>query len=269
MKTTINVCKTFPKLSAHRMKWNISKNSECNFLPRRHSISFVTRDENGDTFEDFPETERMLVDFSDPEVTASMIVGSDQDIGGESTCTLEYESLEDGSSYSVFSGNISVEHSGKAVRTGYVAMRTPKPKQKLNLEPFKGLQLKVRTDYRKYHLTLTTDTWIHDDVHLGLIVGQKLNPGEWNVMEIDFSNFVLLGKGKYKLFQRPPDPTTIMTLGISCQEDQPGPFRFEIEYIKAIKEVADDTERYRRRLIRYGDGTQNDKLIDKIRKKLK
>ena len=60
-----------------------------------------------------------------------------------------------------------------------------------------------------------------------------------------------------------------MTLGISCQEDQPGPFRFEIEYIKAVKEVADDTERYRRRLMRYGDGTTNDALIDNIRKKLK
>ena len=66
-----------------------------------------------------------------------------------------------------------------------------------------------------------------------------------------------------------PDPRTIMTLGISCQEDQPGPFRFEIEYIKAVKEVADDTERYRRRLMRYGDGTTNDALIDNIRKKLK
>ena len=66
-----------------------------------------------------------------------------------------------------------------------------------------------------------------------------------------------------------PDPRTIMTLGISCQEDQPGPFRFEIEYIKAVKEVADDTERYRRRLMRYGDGTTNDTLIDNIRKKLK
>ena len=59
-----------------------------------------------------------------------------------------------------------------------------------------------------------------------------------------------------------------MTLGISCQEDQPGPFRFEIEYIKAVKEVADDTERYRRRLMRYGDGTTNDALIDNIRKSL-
>ena len=46
----------------------------------------------------------MLVDFSDPDVTAAMILGSDQDIGGESTCTLEYESLPDGSSYSVFPG---------------------------------------------------------------------------------------------------------------------------------------------------------------------
>ena len=86
-------------------------------------------------------------------------------------------------------------------------------------------------------------------------------------MEINFSNFVLLGKGKYKLFQRPPDPRTIMT-GISCQEDQPGPFRFEIG-IKAIKDVADETERYRRRLQRYGDGTTNDRLIENIRNKLK
>ena len=235
----------------------------------KREISFVTRDDNGDTFEEFQESERMLVDFSDPDVTAAKILGSDQDIGGESTCTLEYESLPDGSSYSVFSGNLSVEHTGRAVRTGYCAMRTPKPKQKLNLEPFKGLQLKVRTDYRKYQLTMTTDTWINDDVHLGLIAGEKLHPNEWNIMEIDFSNFVLLGKGKYKLFQRPPDPRTIMTLGISCQEDQPGPFRFEIEYIKAVKDVADETERYRRKLLRYGDGTTNDRLIDKIRNKLK
>ena len=265
------ICKKIINQSSFNKWKNMynKKNSNNIVQQLRRNISFITRDENGDTFEEFAEHERMLIDFSDPDVAASMIIGSDQDVGGESTCKLEYESHEDGSSYSVFSGDISVEHTGKAVRTGYVAMRTPKPKEKLNLEPFKGLQLKVRTDYRKYHLTMTTDTWIHDDVHLGLIMGQKLNAGEWNVMEIDFNNFVLLGKGKYKLFQRPPDPRTIMTLGISCQEDQPGPFRFEIEYIKAVKEVADDTERYRRRLMRYGDGTTNDTLIDNIRKKLK
>ena len=77
------------------------------------------------------ESERMLVDFSDPDVTAAMILGSDQDIGGESTCTLEYESLTlTGLVIRVFSGNLSVEHTGRAVRTGYCAMRTPKPKQK-------------------------------------------------------------------------------------------------------------------------------------------
>ena len=55
----------------------------CIFSERE--ISFVTRDDNGDTFEDFQESERMLVDFSDPDVTAAMILGSDQDVGGEST----------------------------------------------------------------------------------------------------------------------------------------------------------------------------------------
>ena len=128
----------------------------------------------------------------------------------------------------------------------------------MNLEPFKGLQLKVRTDYRKYQLTMTTDTWIKDDVHLGLIAGEKLHPKRVEYYGNRFFKLCFTWQRQIQTFPKPPDPRTIMTLGISCQEDQPGPFRFEIEYIKAIKDVADETERYRRKLLRYGDGTTND-----------
>ena len=60
----------------------------------------------------------LLFDLTDELVCKSWITGSDRDIGGESNCLLSFETEEDGSGYSVFSGDIAVEHSGKAVRTG-------------------------------------------------------------------------------------------------------------------------------------------------------
>ena len=187
----------------------------------------------------------LLFDLTDELVCKSWITGSDRDIGGESNCLLSFETEEDGSGYSVFSGDIAVEHSGKAVRTGYCGIRSPYPKIPINLEEFRALEIKIRSDLRRYSINVTSDGGIQTDVHQGFV---QVDSTGWVTAEVPLETLIHIWKGRPSIFQRSLNTRKVLTVGVSLSDDVPGPFRLEIEYIKAKRKVADDAEILRRKL---------------------
>ena len=204
--------------------------------------------------------DNLLFDFSDRRVPQSWISGSDLEVGGESTCSFCWNGETGGGTYAVFSGKIGSDHSGKAVRTGYCAVRSPTPQVPLNLEHFESLECKIRSDLRMYSLNIISDAWIKTDLHQGFFF---VDSSDWVTIEIPFRNLVLIEKGKPSIFQRSLDSRNVLTFGISVSDSIPGPFRLEIEYIKAKQKRSADADILKRSFL-----SPDEKALEKLRKKL-
>ncbi|KAI9292269.1 CIA30-domain-containing protein [Neoconidiobolus thromboides FSU 785] len=187
-----------------------------------------------------------LINFkkeSPSSLTEKFIIGSDADIGGKSSVNL---SLND-CGHAVFSGNISpyMPNYLEIKVHGYAAFKLKTPEngffesELFDTLPFRYLALRVRgtngkngmPPIRRFTVNIQTDSLIPSDLFQHRLFLNK--PGEWETVLIPFNEFVLTNDGAVEPQQMSMFREKVKSIGISLLDQKPGPFKLEIDWIKA------------------------------------
>lgn len=123
----------------------------------------------------------------------------------------------------------------KVVRLGFAAARAYMPWYLQDVSDFDALEIKLKSDGRRYTVNLQPESFFGDDLYQGYLVVDKMQKGEWVVAKLPFSDLLLTGRGRVKEVQRSFDHDQVTSLGVSIADDQSGPFRLEVEYIRAAR----------------------------------
>ena len=204
-----------------------------------------------------------LMDFTLPSTIDQFLLGCDQDIGGESTVALEYHeetndvsgmpiwgddteisgtSVGAGLGYARFSGDLSMDFTGDASRSGYAMTRSKEPVTPLDLGEFQGIAMRVRSPMqyqRPYQCNIRTTSFLPDEVYISLL--QNKSPG-WITVQIPFDSFMLTGRGHLRYIDRAMNTHEILTIGFSCAEKVPGPYVLDIAWIAVVRNMLEDKD---------------------------
>lgn len=193
--------------------------------------------------------EKFIVNFKDPNLgLKTLLTRSDQDLGGFSTVKFD---VHGDPPYGTFSGNLSLdlpEDRPEVVRLGYAMFRT-RDKQPTwfgfgetefhDWSTFNQLSLRVRGDHRRYFVNIQSDTPHVTDLYQHRLFLKT--PGEWELVTIPFSSFILTNGGliqkQYRL-----DTEHIKSVGISIIDGQYGPYKLDVDWIKVMQGSVDPDE---------------------------
>jgi monofunctional biosynthetic peptidoglycan transglycosylase len=160
-----------------------------------------------------------VVDFRSPEVRRRWRIVNDGVMGGLSQSRMAV--TEGGTG--VFQGTVSLENNG-----GFASVRT-QPTD-FGLAGRKGLSLRIKGDGRRYQLRLRTDRQFDGVAYTSSF---DTVDGEWTTARVEFQDCLPTFRGR-KVSNAPTlEPSRIRQIGFLIADKQQGPFRLEIESIKA------------------------------------
>jgi len=165
-----------------------------------------------------------LMDFSDPSVADRWISVNDDVMGGVSKGSFRItddETLE-------FSGDISLENQG-----GFASIRT-RPAD-LQLDPYDAMAIRIKGDGRTYFLNLrTAPTRAAGSYRASFRSEENL----WQEVRIPLTRFYYSAFGRRIPGANPLRAGEIRSVGFTLADKQAGPFRLEIDWIRAEKIVS-------------------------------
>ena len=165
------------------------------------------------------KTDMILFDFQNQGDLQDWRVVNDGVMGGLS----RGEIIMTDSGTAVFQGILSLANNG-----GFSSTRTlPRP---LNLDDYDGITLHVRGDGNSYQLRLRLDDRF-DGVAYRYRFQTKAD--QWMTVEIPFSEFVPVFRGRELNDVGPVEPERIQQIGFLVSDKQAGPFKLEVDWIKA------------------------------------
>ena len=160
-----------------------------------------------------------LFDFEKRDDLQEWRVVNDGVMGGLS----RGEIIRTDSSTAVFQGIISLENNG-----GLSSTRTlPRP---YNLDGYDGITLRVRGDGQTYQFRLRLDDRF-DGVSYRYSFQTKAD--EWMTIKVPFSECVPVFRGRKLTGVPPVSPGKIQQIGFLISDKQAGPFKLEVDWIKA------------------------------------
>jgi len=182
---------------------------------------------------------------------------ADSDMGGYSSSNLEFVLASDTheESHARFFGSISTDlpPDRPNLRTaGYAGFRTKDRKRTvfgkglLDLDQYKYLALRIKSDGRKYFVNIQTDGIEPTDLHQHRLYANR--PGEWETVLIDFNAFVRTNHGRIIEPQSEILKQKMNSFGFSLTDRIPGTFDLRIQKIWATNGLA------------LEDQSKNDKL---------
>lgn len=153
---------------------------------------------------------------SSPDDPSAWRSVDDPVMGGVSEST--FEATEAGAA---FTGTVSLAQGG-----GFASVRAPE----LNgdLSGLDGLRLRVRGDGKHYWCTLYTDPGSPVSYRAAL-----QPPADWTTVAVPFDSLTPYRRGTTVPDAPPFDPSTLRTLGFLIADEQAGPFRLEVSWIRA------------------------------------
>jgi len=166
------------------------------------------------------EKDIILYGANDPQITAWQIV-DDGVMGGLSKGNFKSDK-KNGSL--IFTGNLSLENNG-----GFSSIRSNS--LLIDLSDFKGIRIKTRGDGRKYKIRLESDS----RYRLRTVSFQHeftATKGEWSEVFIPFDRLKASWRG-LQLPKKKFNPKKIQKIGIIIADKKEGPFRMELDWIKA------------------------------------
>ncbi|KAL1631882.1 hypothetical protein SLS56_004244 [Neofusicoccum ribis] len=188
-----------------------------------------------------------LVTFSDPSSIGLCKPMSDADIGGYSEIDLDFVPASDASPpHARFHGNISIQlpqNMPHIQRTGFSGWRTyDRPptilgKSLFDLDPYKYIALRVKSDGRKYFVNVQTESVVPTDLHQHRLYARK--PGDWETVLIKMSEFVRTNHGIPVEPQREMMRQRVRSVGISLTDRVPGPYELCIAKIWATNGLSE------------------------------
>lgn len=139
-------------------------------------------------------------------------------MGGRSSSEMR---VENGTA--VFTGNVSPEDGG-----GFASVRSQPSDH--DLTGFRGVVIRVRGDGKVYGLRIKTDSGFD-----GVNYQASFAAGEqWEGIEIAFDEFKPVFRGRPVPGHPALDPASIKSFGLIISRKQYGPFRLEVDWIRAL-----------------------------------
>lgn len=190
---------------------------------------------------------------------------ADSDMGGYSSSNLEFHPALDTKepSHVRFFGSISTDlpPDRPNLRTaGYAGFRTKDRKRTvfgkglLDLDQYKYLALRLKSDGRSYFVNIQTDGIEPTDLHQHRLYAKR--PGEWETILIDLDAFVRTNHGRIIEPQSEILKQKMNSFGFSLTDRVPGPFELRIHNIWATNGLA--LEEHARKEI--SDGSEDQKM---------
>jgi len=169
------------------------------------------------------ETKELLItNFDKPGEANVWRVINDGVMGGISSST--WNIAETGAA--VFAGNVSLENNG-----GFASVRSPVGTY--DLSKYKGIVLRVKGDGKGYKLNLKTDAEFDSILYQAEFGTEK---EKWQLIKLPFSKFVPTYHGFVPPDAPKLDTKQIRRFGFLIADKQQGPFRLEIDWIKAYND---------------------------------
>ncbi len=165
--------------------------------------------------------EKLVLGFGSEDEAQRWVIVNDGVMGGLSHSRL---TVTPGGT-AVFQGKVSLENYG-----GFASVRTrPYPYQ---LGGYEGVVLRVRGDGHRYQLRFRTDA-NYDGV--AYQASFDTVPDEWRVIRVRFAECTPTFRGRRVLGAPPLDGEMIQQIGFLIADKQAGPFRLEIDWVKAYR----------------------------------
>jgi NADH dehydrogenase [ubiquinone] 1 alpha subcomplex assembly factor 1 len=161
---------------------------------------------------------RMVMDFKDPSAVRGWQAFTDSVIGGKSLGAIK----SSGQGVAVFDGTISLEHGG------FVMVRCPNGDY--DLHGCTGVEIRLRGDGKRYKFVVKTSPEDNGFEYLADIWTEKET---LQTVRVSFDSFKANWQGINLIGWAKIDPAKIVSMGFMIANYQEGPFRLEIESVKA------------------------------------
>ncbi len=162
----------------------------------------------------------MLFDFNRENTVDDWYSINDGVMGGLSTGGMEQASA----GTAVFAGAVSLENNG-----GFASVRS-RPRM-LDLRDFSSLALRIRGDGKGYKVNLRTDSRFDGILYRSAF---ETRNGVWETVVLPLDEFVPTFRGRVVRDAPPLDRSAINSIGLMISDGQEGPFRLEVEWIRAV-----------------------------------
>jgi monofunctional biosynthetic peptidoglycan transglycosylase len=173
---------------------------------------------------DIGPREKLILSFDNTDDVNRWVRVNDGVMGGLSQSELVFTP----GGTAVFQGNVSLENYG-----GFASVRThPYPYQ---IGGYEGVALRVRGDGHRYQLRFRTDANYDGMAYQASFATV---PDEWRVIRVRFADCTPTFRGRQVPNASPLDSHRIQQIGFLIADKQRGPFRLEVDWIKAY-EAAD------------------------------
>ncbi len=164
-------------------------------------------------------SETILFDFQTVTNSTAWQVVNDDVMGGVSTSRFQVLT-KDGA---VFSGMVSLENNG-----GFASVRSSPVRQ--DLSGTDAFVLRLRGDGRRYKFTVRTETGFNAPNYQAEFTTKR---GEWEEHRLPFRDFVPTFRGRVLTEMPALDPARVTSVGFLISDQQEGPFKLEVAWIKA------------------------------------
>ena len=202
-----------------------------------------------DAFSSDLEGEFVLTDFTSISFDLGWYVVNDSVMGGRSEGAFEQEQ-----------GELSFTGRTNTSGGGFSSIRTKS--LQLNLSSNAGIRLNVRGDGRRYTWRLATAArWRGKQVSYWADFETK--SGTWSIVNIPFSKFIPKVRG-YQLDGPALDPGQITGMGLMIYDNQDGPFKLDLDSVRAYSMDAPFTlmqYQWKNRVLVLSAPTEDDKNL--------
>jgi NADH dehydrogenase [ubiquinone] 1 alpha subcomplex assembly factor 1 len=167
------------------------------------------------------EKEKLIFNFDSPAEVAQWRTIDDVVMGGVSQSVIQAGSQ----GTCLFTGTVSLENFGGFASASSLPAA-------YNLGGFTGIAIRVQGDGKRYKFTVKTDT-----AFSGFTYQAPFNTesGAWTELRFPFKSFVPMFRGSVMDNVEPIDPEKVKSFGLLIADKQKGPFKLEIDWIKAYR----------------------------------
>ena len=173
------------------------------------------------------ENEKTLFDFTGQDKAARWVRVNDGVMGGLSQSELRF--TPHGTAF--FQGTLSLENYG-----GFASVRTTP--YDCDLDGYAGLTVRVKGDGHRYKLRLRADDRLDGPAYEADF---ETEAGTWTVAQIPFADLRPTFRGRRLRNVPALDGAAVRQIGFMIADKQAGPFRLEIDWVKAYKSDRETT----------------------------
>ena len=167
------------------------------------------------------QNEKVLFDFQKSGKVNDWRIVNDGVMGGLS----QSEIVLSNSNTAIFQGTVSLENNG-----GFSSIRTSPRFYKL--DGYRGIILRLKGDGKKYQFRLRMNDSF-DGISYRYQFKTDIN--QWIIIRVPFNECVPVFRGRILDNVEPITPKKIQQIGFLIADKQAGPFKLEIDWIKAYK----------------------------------